>query len=33
MVTEVKELPADRATSKYSPVEAKVGAATGSDPY
>ena len=33
MVTDVKEFPADRATSKYCPVEEKVGAATGSDPY
>jgi hypothetical protein len=32
-VREVKELPVDRATSKYCPVEVKVGAATGSDPY
>ena len=30
---EVKELPDDRATSKYSPVDEKVGAPTGSDPY
>ena len=33
MVAEVKELPDDKATSKYSPVEEKVGAPTGSDPY
>jgi hypothetical protein len=33
MVREVKELPVDRPTSKYCPVEVKVGAATGSDPY
>jgi hypothetical protein len=32
-VREVKELPVDRPTSKYWPVEVKVGAATGSDPY
>jgi hypothetical protein len=33
MVREVKLLPVDRATSKYCPVEEKVAAATGSDPY
>lgn len=33
MVAEVKELPDDKATSKYSPVDEKVGAPTGSDPY
>jgi hypothetical protein len=32
-VREVKELPVDRATSKYCPLVVKVGAATGSDPY
>ena len=32
-VAEVKELPDDKATSKYSPAEEKVGAPTGSDPY
>jgi hypothetical protein len=33
MAAEVKELPDDKATSKYSPVDEKVGAPTGSDPY
>jgi hypothetical protein len=33
MVREVKELPVDRATSKYCPLEVKVGAVTGSVPY
>jgi hypothetical protein len=33
MVAEVKELPDDKARTKYSPVEEKVGAPTGSDPY
>jgi hypothetical protein len=33
MVTDVKELPVDKATSKYCPVEEKVGAVTGSAPY
>ena len=33
MVSVVKELPVDSATSKYCPLEVKVGAATGSDPY
>ena len=33
MVAEVKELPDDKATSKYSPVDEKVGTPTGSDPY
>gem|GEM_PF-5486208 len=32
-MAEVKELPDDKATSKYSPAEEKVGAPTGSDPY
>src|ERR1035437_3905651 len=33
MVAEVKELPDDKVTSKYSPADEKVGAPTGSDPY
>jgi hypothetical protein len=33
MVTEVKVLPEDSATSKYAPDGVKGGAATGSDPY
>ena len=32
-VTVENELPVESATSKYSPVEVKVGAPTGSDPY
>jgi hypothetical protein len=33
IVVEVKALPAESATSKYSPDEVKEGALTGSDPY
>ena len=33
MVSEVKALPDDRATSKYWPEDEKVGAVTGSEPY
>ena len=32
-VVEVKELPVDSATSKYSPDEEKLGAPTGSEEY